>query len=130
MDVVLNNMFAHWNALKKKEKICNRERVEAERQIQEYLRAKNLWKRSGTMSFGNFNIRINFRRKWDQKQLVQIQRTFFPDVSVFPFMMAYKEILKQSRHLFEHEPTLWQKVKLALSITQVKPYFFEGSPGL
>lgn len=125
-DHVLNNMFANWHVLKKKEQQFNKERLKSEQAIQQYLQAQKQWKSSGTMTFNNFNIRLNFRRKWDQKLLAQIQQEHFSDASQFPFIKEYKEILNQSRYLFVSEPSLWKKVRPALSIYQIKPYFFEG----
>lgn len=124
MDNCLTDMISQWHTFKKMESHYNDERIKTEEIIQHYLQEHEQWKESGTLSFDNLKIRLNTRRKWDQRLLTKIKAQYQLPAPQFPFLTEFKELKTQSDYLEAKEPQIWEKIVPALTLYAAKPYFF------
>lgn len=129
MDNYLSNLFSHWSSLKQLEAHYSEERLRTEQAIQEYLKDNNLWKDTGTMTFGDVKVRTQYRRKWNQEKLNQVKAEYDLGSMQFPFAIEYKEVKSQSDYLAEKEPETWSLIAPALIEYPTKPYFFIPKKG-
>jgi hypothetical protein len=76
----------------------------------------------GSFKVDDLTIKTGFYPKWDQESLA-IAEQAFPKSEPFPFSMEYKPDNKALSYLKEHKPMLYEKIAVALSLTQKKPAF-------
>lgn len=124
MDYYLENLLAHWSSTKKVESHYHDERLKTEQLIQEYLQSKAQWKDDGTMYLGDVKIRTQYRRKWNHDELSALKKELSLDVTLFPFLVEYKEVKSHSDYLAEKEPDIWEMIETASILCPAKPYFF------